>query len=175
MLNNQVHWRRWITKRKRVTGSFTGTTDRILQWGAYKWGLDEDLLRAVAVRESHWRQSAVGDNGASFGIMQVRNHNPDGSLDFGGYPWTQRSTALNVDFYGAVIRSLPERRLLRRRFLALQRADDPAGDRRTRVRLRPLGLRRRLVLGRLVRLGQQPLRRRGKAILAARPWRHWRG
>jgi autotransporter family porin len=37
-----------------VTGHFTGTTDEILQWGAYKWGFDPDLVRANAVDESRW-------------------------------------------------------------------------------------------------------------------------
>jgi len=101
----QVYWRRWIAKRNRVTGRFTGTTDEILQWGAFKWGISEDLLRAVAVQESHWRQSTVGDDGGSFGLMQVKDHYADGSRAFGGYPWTQRSTALNVDFYGARLRA----------------------------------------------------------------------
>jgi hypothetical protein len=99
------HWRGWIAKRRRVTGRFTGTTDEILQWGAYKWGIDEDVLRAVAFRESEWLQGAVGDRGGSFGIMQVKNRQADGSVDNGGYPWTQLSTALNVDYYGAWIRA----------------------------------------------------------------------
>lgn len=47
--------------RARITGDFTGTTDEILQWGACKWGFDEDLMRAVAVQSSGWRQTAAGD------------------------------------------------------------------------------------------------------------------
>jgi soluble lytic murein transglycosylase-like protein len=35
-----------------VTGNFRGTTDEIIRWAAWKWGIDEDLLRAVAARES---------------------------------------------------------------------------------------------------------------------------
>jgi len=31
----------------RVDGSFTGTTDEILQWGACKWGLDEDVQPVI--------------------------------------------------------------------------------------------------------------------------------
>jgi len=49
----------------RVTGSFTGTTDMILQWAACKWGMDEDVVRAQAAIESWWRQSAKGDWGTS--------------------------------------------------------------------------------------------------------------
>src|SRR4029077_15426596 len=36
----------------RVVGNFTGTTDEIIQWGACKWGFDEDLVRAIAMDES---------------------------------------------------------------------------------------------------------------------------
>jgi hypothetical protein len=79
--------------KPRVTGNFTGTTDEILQWGACKWGFDEDTVRAVAVIESWWRQSTVGDNGESFGLMQVRNVNQNGT-----YPYSQNSTAFNVDY-----------------------------------------------------------------------------
>lgn len=102
---DQLHWHRWIAKRSRVSGRYTGTTDEIIRWAACKWGLDENMLRAVAVKESHWHQNTVGDGGGSFGLMQVKDHYSDGTLDLGGYPWSQRSTALNVDFYGAWIRS----------------------------------------------------------------------
>jgi hypothetical protein len=40
----------------RVTGSHTGTTDENIQWAACKWGLPDNLLRAIAVRESTWYQ-----------------------------------------------------------------------------------------------------------------------
>ena len=42
----------------RVDGNFTGTTDEILQWGACKWGFDEDLVRAIAATETWWKQPA---------------------------------------------------------------------------------------------------------------------
>ena len=35
---------------------WVGTTDEIFQWAACKWGVPDDLLRAVAVRESTWHQ-----------------------------------------------------------------------------------------------------------------------
>ncbi len=60
------------TLYNRVTGNFTGTTDEIIQWAACKWGIDEDIVRAQTAKESWWKQSAVGDNGESFGLMQVR-------------------------------------------------------------------------------------------------------
>ena len=56
----------------RVTGNFTGTTDEILQWAACKWGIDEDIVRAQIAKESWWTMDAVGDNGESFGLGQVR-------------------------------------------------------------------------------------------------------
>jgi len=103
-----------ITDFVRVDGNFTGTTDQILRWGACKWGIDEDVVRAEAVAESHWRQDDVGDvsydrsicppgggfpgawDGSScqqsYGIMQVKFR------DFGGWPLPKDSTAFNVDF-----------------------------------------------------------------------------
>jgi autotransporter family porin len=64
-----------------VTGQFTGTTDEILQWGAYKWGFDPDLVRASAVDESHWHQNMIGDigNGVSLGIMQIKSRYHSGT------------------------------------------------------------------------------------------------
>jgi hypothetical protein len=104
-----TYWTKWIAKRNQVTGNYTGTTDQIFSWAACKWGIDENTLRAVAVQESDWHQSTEGDyaNGSyhSFGIMQVRDTENDGSPAWGGYPDTKNETALNVDFYGAYIRS----------------------------------------------------------------------
>jgi hypothetical protein len=77
----------------RVDGKFTGTTDEILQWGACKWGLDEDIVRSIAVRESMWRMSVVGPNGDDLGIMQIRS-----SVWKGSYPASRKSTAFNVDY-----------------------------------------------------------------------------
>jgi hypothetical protein len=98
----------------RVDGKFTGTTDQILRWGACKWGIDEDVVRAEAVTESHWHQAEAGDRtsdltlcprgagfpGAwdgstckqSYGIMQMK------FSCFGGWPLSKDSTAFNVDF-----------------------------------------------------------------------------
>jgi hypothetical protein len=99
------YWTGWIALRDKVTGNYTGTTDQIIRWAACKWGIDEDTIRAQAVQESWWDIHTVGDNGASFGLMQIKDHYPDGSKAWGGYPWTQQSTALNVDFYGAYMRA----------------------------------------------------------------------
>ncbi|PWU22680.1 MAG: hypothetical protein C5B48_09850 [Candidatus Rokuibacteriota bacterium] len=106
-----------------VTGGFSGTTDEILQWGAHKWGIPEDIVRAVAVDESWWKQSGMGDrvdgvNAALYpaqsridadsvyqtlGIMQIR-WAPDGSLHPGTEPLRWKSTAFSVDYWGATVR-----------------------------------------------------------------------
>jgi hypothetical protein len=56
-------------------GRYTGTTDEILQWGAYKWGFDPNLARANAAVESSWNQDEIGDigNGVSLGILQIKS------------------------------------------------------------------------------------------------------
>jgi hypothetical protein len=102
----------------RIDGKFTGTTEEILTWGACKWGLDAEVLKAVAVQESDWRQSTVSDESTnpqdcvggatppcptSFGIMQLKHTALPGS-----YPLSQQSTAFNVDYYGARIRACYE-------------------------------------------------------------------
>jgi autotransporter family porin len=84
-----------------VNGRFRGTTDEIIQWAAYKWGIDVDVMRAVAVVESWWHMSAVGDNGDSFGLYQVRR--PFHCL--GECTIARRFTAWNADYYGGIIRA----------------------------------------------------------------------
>jgi soluble lytic murein transglycosylase-like protein len=100
------HRRSRTTYTRRVTGGFTGTTDEILQWAAWKWGINEDVLRAVAIRESQWNQALIGDRGASFGLMQVKTQL---APRHGGWPATfplaRDSTAFNVDYYGRAFRS----------------------------------------------------------------------
>ena len=104
-----AYWSKWIAKRNQVTGNYTGTTNQIIQWAACKWGMDEDLLRAVAVQESDWHMSSLGDQcgpgEASYGLFQIKNEYCDGSGAWGGYPATAQDTALNADFYGAYLRS----------------------------------------------------------------------
>jgi autotransporter family porin len=87
----------------RVTGRFRGTTDEVLQWAARKWRIDPDLARAVAVVESSWRQGFTGDAGQSFGLMQVK-----ATVHHGTFPIARYSTAFNVDFWAATIRSYYE-------------------------------------------------------------------
>ncbi|HYK63751.1 MAG TPA: hypothetical protein VEY94_02295 [Patescibacteria group bacterium] len=59
----------------RVDGHFIGTTDAILKWASCKWGFDENVTRATAVNETHWRQLEIGDvdNGTSIGILQIKS------------------------------------------------------------------------------------------------------
>ena len=54
-------WDRWLLPR--VTGQHTGTTDENIQWAACKWGISDNLLRAMAVRESTWFQYNVYPSG----------------------------------------------------------------------------------------------------------------
>ena len=54
-------WDTWLLPR--VTGHYTGTTDEIFQWAACKWGIADNLLRAIAVRESTWYQYEVYKSG----------------------------------------------------------------------------------------------------------------
>lgn len=82
-----------------VNGRYRGTTDDILEWAAYKWGLPEDLLRAVAVHETWWEMDFVGDSGDSFGIFQMRR--PYHCC----LPFMRDSTAFNADYYGGIIRA----------------------------------------------------------------------
>jgi hypothetical protein len=85
--------------KHQVTGAFTGTTDEIIQWAAYKHGLDPNLMRAVAAVESWWHMSMNGDSGDSFGLFQIRR--PYHCCDF----LAANDTAFNADYYGAIIRS----------------------------------------------------------------------
>jgi autotransporter family porin len=106
--------------RPRVDGNFTGSTDEILQWAACKWGIDEDIVRAQAVTESYWFQTAGGDltnNQAdchpdlrttsgpcpeSIGVLQVRfGPHEDAFEDSNAI----NSTAYNVDYAYAIWRA----------------------------------------------------------------------
>jgi hypothetical protein len=89
-----------------VTGGFSGSTDEILQWVARKWGIPEDVVRAVAANESSWSMSQLGDllNGVyeSLGIMQIKWRST--GLHQGTDPLRWKSTAFNADYWGAVVR-----------------------------------------------------------------------
>lgn len=112
----------------RVTGSFTGTTDEILQWAACKWGIDADIVRAQAAVESWWRQDAKGDWGTDPNRCPPRHglgvddpvYRPDECPESWGllqtrYPYEQSawpgmadSTAFNADAAYAIWRACYE-------------------------------------------------------------------
>ena len=94
-------WGNCDNLRAKVTGNFTGTTDDIIEWAAWKWGLPEDVLRAVAVTESWWKMETVGDNGQSFGLTQIKNVN---AWHGGTYPLSKDATAFNVDYHAGIVR-----------------------------------------------------------------------
>ena len=107
-----AYWSGWAARVPLVQGQFTGTTTEMFSWAACRWGVDEDILRAVGVIESTWHQSTWGDRCSgndstigSFSIVQIKNKNCDGTLLWGGMPDIQLSTALAVDFYAARLRS----------------------------------------------------------------------
>ena len=106
------YWSGWAARVSLVQGQFTGTTTEMFSWAACRWGIEENLLRAVAVIESTWHQSTWGDRCGggdptigSFSVMQIKNKNCDGSLLWGGMPDVQDSTALAVDLYAARLRA----------------------------------------------------------------------
>ena len=82
-------WDRWLLAR--VTGHHTGTTDEILQWAACKWGIADNVLRAVAVRESTWFQALAYTSGACV-------------TNFGCGDWVTRSTSATTTFCASVAR-----------------------------------------------------------------------
>jgi hypothetical protein len=85
--------------KQLVTGNFRGTTDEIIQWAAWKWGIDEDVFRAQAVQETWWDTNVAGDAGESFGLFQIKR-----TVHFGTYPLSVDSTAFNADYTGALFR-----------------------------------------------------------------------
>lgn len=87
--------------KRFVNGRFKGTTDEIIQWAAHKWGINTDLMRAVATVETWWVNSFIGDEGDSFGLYQVRRpYHCRGNCKIARY-----FTAFNADYYGGIIRS----------------------------------------------------------------------
>ena len=48
----------------RVSGQHTGTTDENIQWAACKWGISDNLLRAMAAAESTWFQGLRESDGS---------------------------------------------------------------------------------------------------------------
>jgi hypothetical protein len=109
-----------------VTGHYAGTTDEIIQWAAWKWGIPADWLRAEYVKESRWTQSALGDLATvtpavydeyppqarvpgtdevytSMGITGEK-WIPDSDIGIGTEPLRWESTAFNIDYQAATLR-----------------------------------------------------------------------
>jgi hypothetical protein len=89
-------WSRYVTGRP---GLQNPSTDDLIQWVANKWGITADWVRAEAVDESYWHQSAVGNNGTVMGILQIQ-----AGANTGTEPLRWQSTAWNLDYYGATMR-----------------------------------------------------------------------
>jgi hypothetical protein len=81
----------------RITGDYAGTTDQIIVWGACKWGINSDVVRAMAVAESSWVQAKLGDYEndpklcvggysvpcpTSFGLLQIKYYFRPGSYPY---------------------------------------------------------------------------------------------
>jgi hypothetical protein len=114
-----------------LDGLSNPSTDDLIQWASYKWGIPADWVRAEAVVESHWRATSTGDltsvsasdypsypavshySGVtctsncqiwrSLGLMQV-SWTAGNSPAYGAEPLRWKSTAFNVDYYASVVR-----------------------------------------------------------------------
>lgn len=114
---------RYVTGRP---GLRSPSTDDLIQWVAYKWGIPEDWIRADMAVESQWQQTSLGDPARvspawlalyppqaripasdqvyqSMGIAQVK-WKPDESVDPGSEPLRHQSTAFALDYYAATVR-----------------------------------------------------------------------
>lgn len=115
-----MYYAKFVTGRPGMTRP---TTDELIQWGSYKWGIPTDWLRAQYVQESHWRQDNMGDLAEhapawhslfpafscpnadqcyeSLGITQVKWQPWN---DEGTEPLRWKSTAFNIDYQAAKLR-----------------------------------------------------------------------
>jgi len=85
--------------RGLFTGNYTGTTDELIQWVSWKWGLDEDTVRAVAAVESWWNQNAYGFTYQGGGLTS-----PTWSQNPGINPIGMTSTATNLEVFAGYMR-----------------------------------------------------------------------
>jgi hypothetical protein len=119
-----TYYGQFVTGRPGLTNP---STDDLIQWGAHKWGIPEDWLRAQYISESYWNHFQLGDQSTesaawypqfpvqsrvsgsstdvfeSMGISQVK-WRPDNSVGIGTEPLRWKSTAFNIDFQAAQIR-----------------------------------------------------------------------
>ncbi len=96
---------------------YSPSTDALISYFAAKWDFDPDVVRAQAVDESNWHQSAHGDlqhvstqepNGGSWGILQIAAGAKQGWP--GSFPLSHLSTALNLDCCLAHLRAVRDGR-----------------------------------------------------------------
>lgn len=99
-------WPSWAfddsSYRRHVNGRYAGSTDQILQWAACKWQVPVDVLRGVAAQESWWDATTIGDEGQSFGLMQVK---VGAATNTGVTVGMAQASAWNVDYYAATLRA----------------------------------------------------------------------
>ena len=115
-------WNAYVTGRSFLRRP---STDDLIQWAAFKWGIPVDLLRAQTAFESGWLMNNPGDLTKvrraryrryspafrrpgllvwqSAGITQIK-WLPDGSVNVGTEPLRRKSTAFDLDYMGATIR-----------------------------------------------------------------------
>jgi hypothetical protein len=109
-----------------LDGLINPSTDDLIQWASFKWGIPTDWLRAEYVVESKWNQAALGDRASvstewyskypsqarisgtsevyeSMGITQIK-WRPDNSVGPGTEPLRWKSTAFNLDYQAAALR-----------------------------------------------------------------------
>ncbi|MDX6343577.1 MAG: hypothetical protein QOH87_3715 [Trebonia sp.] len=77
-----------------LDGLSNPSTDDLIQWASYKWGIPTDWIRAEAMQESHWSNTDVGD------IATVSN------ADYGQYPALAQVSGSNCTSNCQAARSL---------------------------------------------------------------------
>ena len=121
----------YILRRNLIDAHYNGqlpppfpSTTESFSIAACRWGVREDLLRAVAVQESDWHEHGTpGDmclpqhpdpnsGYGSYGIMQVKHFSCStdntGQGSWGGFPRTWNSIPFNLEVYGAAFRACLE-------------------------------------------------------------------
>ncbi len=105
----------WYDVSQRIDGACplsSPTTAEILQWAAYKWGINPLVLYAEATQEGDWDNTSLGDwsdgIGTSSGVFQVadrntadRPHHSFPGFTGGGANLARENTCFNADFYAA--------------------------------------------------------------------------
>jgi F5/8 type C domain-containing protein len=69
-----------------VTGNYTGTTDELIQWASWKWGIPTDWLRAEYALESNWNQSETNSAGQALEGFGFGDEATVSASDYSKYP-----------------------------------------------------------------------------------------